>query len=161
MPEYCEGYFLYAREAAIALRLQKGANRSAMPILFLYRHYLEIALKYALHRSRAFDLSQSEEKFRHDLAALWAETKRVLSAFKPEEWLTPIGQAIDVFNAVDLRADAFRYATKPEGDPRMPKDAHVVYHELIEQMDNMRAAIDLATEEIRLREAKLGISSRQ
>lgn len=37
----------------------------------------------------------------------------------------------------------------------MPKNAHVVYHELIEQMDEVHAAIELVIDEIRIREAKL------
>ena len=58
-------------------------------------------------------------------------------------------------SAVDKRADAFRYATNPQGDPQMPKNAHVVYHELIAQMDEVRAAIDLAFGEIGREEVRL------
>jgi hypothetical protein len=153
--EYREGYFLCAKEAATALRLRKGNNRSAMPILFLYRHYLEIALKDALDRSKVFDLSQSEKKFGHNLAELWTESVRVLEVFIDKDWLEPVGSAVDAFNAIDRRADAFRYATNPEGDPQMPKNAHVVYHELIDQMEEVHAAIELALEEIRIKEGEL------
>lgn len=88
--QYREGYFICAKEAATALRLRKGNNRSAMPVLFLYRHYLEIALKDALDRSRVLDLSQSDEKFGHDLVALWVEAKSVLKVFVSDDWLAPI-----------------------------------------------------------------------
>jgi hypothetical protein len=37
----------------------------------------------------------------------------------------------------------------------MPKDAYVVYHELIAQMDDVYAAIELAIGEIRVQEAEL------
>jgi len=37
----------------------------------------------------------------------------------------------------------------------MPKSAHVVYHELITQMDDVHAAIDLAIDEIRIQETEL------
>lgn len=153
--QYREGYYLCAKEAANALRQRRGDNRSAMPILFLYRHYLEIALKDALAQSKVFDLSQSEEKFGHDLSKLWAEAERVLKSFVDAEWLKPIQEAVDIFSAVDRRADAFRYATNPEGDPQMPKNAHVVYHELIAQMEEVHAAIDLAMDEIRIKEAQM------
>ena len=144
-----------AKEAATALRLRKGNNRSAMPILFLYRHYLEIALKDALDRLKVFDLSQSEEKFGHNLAKLWGEAEGVLRQFVCADWLVPVESAVEAFNAIDRRADAFRYATNPEGDPQMPKSAHVVYHELITQMDDVHAAIDLAIDEIRIQETEL------
>jgi hypothetical protein len=153
--QYREGYFICAKEAATALRLRKGDNRSAMPILFLYRHYLEIALKDVLDKSKVFDLSQSDKKFGHDLKSLWAETEPVLKVFIGDEWLAPITQAVDLFSAVDKRADGFRYATNPQGDPQMPKDAYVIYHELIAQMDEVRAAIDLAFGEIDLKEVEL------
>src|SRR5262245_42759385 len=79
--DYREGYFVCAKEAATALRLRRGNNRSAMPVLFLYRHYLEIALKDVLDRSKVFDLGQSEERFRHNLVKLWEVTKPVLAKF--------------------------------------------------------------------------------
>jgi hypothetical protein len=60
-----------------------------------------------------------------------------------------------LFNAIDHRTDAFRYATNPDGDAQMPKNAHVVYHELIAQMDDVYAAIELAISEIRIQEAHL------
>jgi hypothetical protein len=47
------------------------------------------------------------------------------------------------------------YATDPQGDPQMPKNAHVVYDELITQMDEVRAAIDLAFGEIARQEVEL------
>jgi len=153
--QYREGYFLCAKEAATALRLRKGKNRSAMPVLFLYRHYLEIALKDALEKSKVFDLSQSDKKFAHDLVALWAETKKALEVFVSPDFLAPIGSAVETFSTIDQRADAFRYATNSKGDPQMPKDAYVVYHELIAQMDDVYAAIELAIGEIRVQEAEL------
>jgi hypothetical protein len=153
--QYREGYFICAKEAATALRFRRGNNRSAMPVLFLYRHYLELALKDALHKSRTFDLGQSDKKFGHDLVKLWNEAEKVLGAIICIDWLAPIGPVAMLFNAIDHRADAFRYATNPDGDAQMPKNAHVVYHELIAQMDDVYAAIELAINEIRIQEAHL------
>ena len=102
--QYRDGYYLCANEAATSLRLRNGDNRSAMPILFLYRHYLEVALKDALDCSKVFDLSQSEKKCGHGLLVLWAEAKRVLGVFVTDEWLAPIEEAVVLFNAVDRRA---------------------------------------------------------
>jgi len=153
--QYREAYYLCAKEAAIALRLRKGENRSAMPVLFLYRQYLELAFKDALQRSKAFDLAQSEEHFKHDLEKLWTEVQRVLSSFLWAEWPQLISSVVAEVHAIDRRADAFRYATNPKGDPQMPENAHVVYHELIEQMDDVHTVLELVIDEIRIREAKL------
>lgn len=153
--QYREGYYLCAKEAATALRLRQGENRSAMPVLFLYRHYLELAFKDVLETSKAFDLAQSEERFGHNLEKLWTEVEKVVSAFVSKDLLGKVGPVVKVFHAVDGRADAFRYATNPEGDPQMPKNAHVVYHELIEQMDEVHTIMELAIDEFRIQEAKL------
>ncbi len=153
--QYREGYFLCAKEAAIALRLRQGENRSAMPVLFLYRQYLELAFKDALERSKVFDLAQSEEKFGHDLEKLWSEVRRVLCNYLYGELIEMISSVSTEFHAIDRRADAFRYATNPQGDPRLPENAHVVYHELIEQMDDVHTVLELVIDRIRVQKAKL------
>jgi hypothetical protein len=153
--QYRLGYYLCAKEAATALRLRKGDNRSAMPILFLYRQYLELAFKDALERSKAFDLAQSEERFKHDLEKLWTEVQRVFSGTLWVEWTKLVSSVVAEFHAIDRRAEGFRYATNPNGDPQMPENAHVVYHELIEQMDDVHTVLELVIDEIRIKEAEL------
>jgi hypothetical protein len=153
--EYREGYFICAKESAAALRLRTGNNRSAYPVLFLYRHYLELALKDVLARSKVFDLGQSEQKFGHDLEKLWAETKKAMRVFLDDDDLSAVDLAVRAFHSTDKRADAFRYATNPDGDAQLPKNAHVVYHDLIEQMDEVRAGIDLCLDELSRREVEL------
>ena len=37
----------------------------------------------------------------------------------------------------------------------MPENAHVVYHELIEQMDDVHTVLELVIDEIRIKEAEL------
>jgi hypothetical protein len=152
---YREGYFICAKEAALSLRSRKGDNRSAMPVLFLYRQYLELAIKDALHFSKAFDLDQSEERFRHDLPKLWEEGKKVLAIFVGPELLSPIDAIVNEFDAIDRGADAFRYPTNNKGEPQLPKDAHVLYQRLIDDMSDAQTILELTIDEIRIKEAKL------
>ena len=42
---YRLGYLDTARGTASALRKRAGAKTSAMPVLYLFRHYIELALK--------------------------------------------------------------------------------------------------------------------
>lgn len=156
--QYRRGYYLCAKEAATALRLRSGENRSAIPIMFMYRQYLELALKDALEKSKAFDLAQSEEKFGHDVEKLWNETKRVLTAFVCKDLLESINSTLETIHAIDKRADAFRYATNPAGDAQMPENAHVVYHELIDKMEEAHTVLELAIDEIRIEETKLDVA---
>lgn len=152
---YREGYFICAKEAAEALKNRKGDNRSAMPVLFLYRQYLELAIKDALHFSKAFDLNQSEEKFRHNLPKLWEEGKKVLTTFVGADLLSSIDGIVKEFDAIDKGADAFRYPTNNKGEPQLPKDAHVLYQKLIDDMNEAQTVLELTIDEIRIKEAKL------
>ncbi|WP_342709816.1 hypothetical protein AAFG13_36160 [Bradyrhizobium sp. B124] len=139
----------------MALKSRKGDNRSAMPVLFLYRQYLELAIKDALHFSKAFDLNQSEEKFRHDLPKLRSEGKKVLTTFVGADLLSSIDGIVKEFDAIDKGADAFRYPTNNKGEPQLPKDAHVLYQQLIDDMNEAQTVLELTIDEIRIKEAKL------
>jgi len=153
--QYRRGYFACAKDAAFALRLLKGSNKSPMPVLFLYRHYLEIALKDALEISKAFDLQQADKKFGHDLVKLWAETKPILGNFVLPHLMDVIDVAVEDFNKFDRRADAFRYAVNKDGEPQMPKDTYLIFHALIAHMDRVSDVIEHAILTIRQEEAEL------
>jgi hypothetical protein len=81
--------------------------------------------------------------------------RRILSAFLYGELIELISSVVAEFHVIDRRADAFRYATNPGGGPQLPENAHVVYHELIEQMDDVHIVLELAIDNIRIQEAKL------
>jgi hypothetical protein len=152
---YRTGYFNCARESAEALRLRRGSNRSAMPVLFLCRHYLEIALKDALHLSNAFDLNQSEERFGHNLERLWSETKRVLLNFVDTERLSEIDEAVSEFAEVDSRADAFRYPLNSRGDHHFEQHGFVLIDQLVRSMDATFNVLEHAVAELRHSERML------
>ena len=152
---YRLGYFRCAKEAAVALQGLKGNNRSAMPILFLYRQYIESALKDALHLSNAFDLQQSDKKFGHDLAGLWTEAKRVLSRFVAVETLETIDESIAEYDTIDRRADAFRYAVDRKGEKHFKGHGTVLLHELIEQLDWVHWVLEDSISAIRAEERNL------
>ena len=153
---YRLGYFRCAKEAAAALQSLRGQNRSAMPILFLYRQYLESSLKDALHLSNAFDLQQSDKKFGHDLASLWTEAKRVLVRFENQETLDTLDETIAEFNAADKRAEAFRYAVDRNGQKHFKEHGTVLLHTLIEQLDWTHLVLESVISTIRSEDRKLG-----
>jgi hypothetical protein len=152
---YRLGYYRCAREAAVALQKLQGDNRSAMPVLFLYRQYIESALKDALHLSNAFDLEQSDQKFGHDLEALWTEAKRVLTRFVAIDTLNSIDESISEYHTIDSRADAFRYAVDRNGQRHFKDHGTVLLHELIEQLDWVHLVLEDSIAEIRVEERKL------
>ena len=126
-----------------------------MPVLFLDRQYIESALKDALHLSNAFDLEQSDKKFGHDLAALWTEAKRVLVRFVAIGTLETIDESIAEYDAVDRRADAFRYAVDRNGQKHFKEQGTVILHELIEQLDWVHLVLEDTISQIRFEERGL------
>jgi len=106
---YRVGYLDTARDTASALRKRDGTNASAMPVLYLFRHYVELALKDILAAGGAFAIDLADRKFGHDLAALWGEVGKVLENFGFEA-TADLHSAIYELVELDARADAFRYA---------------------------------------------------
>jgi hypothetical protein len=152
---YRLGYFRCAKESTISLQRLRGQNRSAMPILFLYRQYIESALKDALHFSNAFNLEQSDQKFGHDLAALWSEAKRILVNFSDEQTLNSLDETIAEFNTADKRADAFRYAVDRQGQRHFKERGTVLLQPLIEQLDWVNLVLEEVISTIRREEQQL------
>lgn len=106
---YRVGYLDAARDAARNLLERAGDNRSAMPVLFLLRHYVELALKDLVAAAGAFAIELADKRFGHDLAALWVEAGKVLDNFGIKK--TAIHDALVAeLVELDARADAFRYA---------------------------------------------------
>lgn len=106
---YRVGYLDTARDTASALRKRDGTNASAMPVLYLFRHYVELALKDILAAGGAFAIDFADKKFGHDLTALWNEVGKVLDNFRFEATADQ-HSAINELVELDARADAFRYA---------------------------------------------------
>lgn len=106
---YRVGYLDTARDTASALRKREGTNASAMPVLYLFRPYVELALKDILAAGGAFAIDLADRKFGHDLAALWGEVGKVLDNFGFEATADQ-HSAIYELVELDARADAFRYA---------------------------------------------------
>lgn len=91
------------------------------PIIFDYRQSLELRLKYLLMAYAP--LVKEEPEYRtHDLAKLWAKTRRVvLTLHGPSDAETETFDAVDrliaEFDAVDPGSDSFRFAHDTKGRP--------------------------------------------
>jgi hypothetical protein len=104
------------------------------PVVYLYRHHVELALKRLL--ILAADLAQEEldQKCLNDLGGhhidqLWSDCKKILNAPKiqnscgftlPIEDIEGIDSYIKQLSAVDPDAQAFRYARDKKGRPSLP-----------------------------------------
>ena len=89
------------------------------PIVFCYRHSLELALKYIIttYGAKAGVPPNTTE---HDLARLWPHCRRVIEHFHPnndDPALDVVEACIAEFAKIDPRSDTFRYPTTAKGQP--------------------------------------------
>lgn len=84
----------------------------ALPVLFLYRHALELRLKYAVQPA----------KLDHDLDVLAAKLDELLLARRGAGLSRPLLERVHEIARFDPRADAFRFTYKTR--KRLPDGAH-------------------------------------
>lgn len=116
--------FAYGYKAAADLLIARLNERGVavesvcLPILFLYRHYVELMLK-ALLRDLG-DLSDSIEQASgsHALVPLWANLSRRLLAYDPRQdspWLDRAAALIAELDRLDHGSFSFRYPVAKDG----------------------------------------------
>jgi hypothetical protein len=154
---YRSGYLGCAKDAAVRLLEGKGENRSAMPVLFLFRHYVELALKDTLAQAGAFAIELSNKKFGHDLSALWEETEKVFDNYVIED-RQQIRDVVNELVELDQRADAFRYATNRDEQEHFENLGSVDVKALIESLEGIAGIFegllfDMHKDEIEMDEA--------
>ena len=115
----------------------------AAPIMFLYRHYLELRLKAILDdlrklKSTLIDLGEIEEQTipgipsqSHSLLPVWQAAKKLIIEIDKEvydggiegtgdvEMLDAIGKRVEEFNSIDATSMNFRYPTDKTGENRI------------------------------------------
>lgn len=112
-----EIYIIGYKEAADSL-VESIANRKGsadsliFPIVFLYRHYIEIRLKSLLQDGCRLLDREYKQKSEHQLSKLWPKVRTILNELWPDEDgedLKAIDSLITQFEEVDPRSTTFRY----------------------------------------------------
>ncbi len=129
----------YRRGAEILIEYVGERHRDqdflVYPIIFLYRHHVELMLKRIIRRAPHVigpSLSEKEKQHldRHRLDLLWEDLKRMLPAvYKTAGWdesdatdIERIGEYIRQLSEMDADSFSFRYAHSKKGDPSLPTD---------------------------------------
>lgn len=121
------------------------------PIVFLYRHYIELALKEIIRRAPYLiggQLTENERKHLdgHRLDLLWNDFKPLSTAITrvggwddlPQEDIRGIDDYIRQISEVDPNSYALRYARSKKGDPSLPKNlTHINLRHFGELMDSL------------------------
>jgi hypothetical protein len=121
------------------------------PIVFLYRHYVELVLKdvirgapYLIERELTADEKRHLQD--HRLDRLWEDFKPMSSAISkaagwdelPKEDIESIDDYIHQISDIDPRSYSLRYARSKEGNPSLPKSlTHINLRHFGELMDRL------------------------
>ena len=106
------------REAAetlldVVIERERPTSRTLLhPILFLYRHSIELRLK-RLIEEHGRDLAPPH----HDIQSLYGAAKQAIQRFLPGTHFDPVDRVMDELHAIDPKSQTFRYATTPKGEP--------------------------------------------
>ncbi len=96
-------------------------NLLVLPTIFLYRHFIELALKLILIEADKETPCTVRKKYKHDLAKLWCDCRPVMKSFADsinmfvQRWGL-VEQAILEMHDFDEKEIAFRYPTKNLGN---------------------------------------------
>jgi hypothetical protein len=154
---YTEGYRRGARLLVEhVMEHQRNQDYLVYPIIFLYRHHIELALKnLILHTPYLIDrpLTESEKLHlgRHRLDLLWQDLKPMLSAIgEAIGWgeldaadVEGIDNYIHQLTELDPDSFSFRYTRSKKGTPSLPAELkHINLRHFAEMMERLADFLD-------------------
>lgn len=161
---YRLGYYHAALDLASQLAEGKGHLMSAMPALFVFRQYLELAAKNVLNAASAFNIEQSHRDFWHKLDALVEELNSVLRDYDKmasDYFLKRIAPTMLEIHTADRKADAFRYPTRRDGLPHFEDEGVVCIGVLMNRMTEASAFFERLIRDMRREERDMDEAIRE
>lgn len=107
---------------------QRHQDTLVYPIVFLYRQFLELALKDLIRKGRKLQDINKPFPITHKIDDLWQIFSQLLCKMSPDdsvEEIKQIGRLISEFSKVDPMSFAFRYPEDKEGKPSLPGMDHI------------------------------------
>ena len=131
-----DGWLTYAlgyKEAADRLVEQLEAQRRhqdllVYPIVYLYRHYLEVAIKGLVRQAQTLLGNSVEIPAKHTIADLWTTCSALLERVSPGDSVEEqrqIGRLLREFATVDPTSTAFRYPVDLKGNQSLSGIRHI------------------------------------
>jgi hypothetical protein len=160
---YTLGYRRAAEQLSrYALANQRECSSLAYPIVFLYRHHIELALKriiYCIPAVLRRNLTDQEKKNlgNHRLDLIWADLEPIFESIceavnwgKPEaDDLEGIRDYVSQISAVDPLSMNFRYWKSKKGEPSLPDSLNSFnirhFSEMMGRLADFIEALDTAT----------------
>jgi hypothetical protein len=152
-PFYSEGYKTAARELSTDYEKRdiKESATLIFPIIFLYRHYIELTLKDLIKEIDSKLNFQRNDKIldKHTLLPLWKEAINQYEKYILENnvlvFTSPIKEERSIvkqFNKVDIGSFSFRYPTDKEGNDCLKEFNYGNSNNHI-SVDNFKAQIEI------------------
>jgi hypothetical protein len=139
----------YKKAADILVRHIKQTRRYqdtlVYPIIFLYRQYLELAIKNLIYKGRILQNIESPDPTGHNIYELWRVCEKLLSDISPGdsvEELKQIGRLISEFCFVDPKATAFRYPKDKDGKASLPNMKHINVRNIYDVMEKVSVILE-------------------
>ena len=155
---YLEGYRRGAQQ--LAQRVCAGGRDQdflVYPIVFFYRHFVELQLKRLLILVANLAEEELDHKSRKDLDnhhidQLWADIKRLLKTEKvrkecgvtmPQEDTQGIDSYVQQISAIDPDSQSFRYSRTKNGDTSLPETVtHINIAVFADHMESLCSYLD-------------------
>jgi hypothetical protein len=154
---YAEGYKLGAR-LLVQHVVETHADQDFLvyPIIFLYRHHIELALKRIIGRQpslveRPLSADVQAHRGKHRLGPLWQDLKPMLAEIcEAAGWTVPdrddmegIDNYIRQLEELDPNSYSFRYASSKRGAASLPADlTHINLRHFAEMLERLAAYLD-------------------
>jgi hypothetical protein len=98
------------------------------PIVFLYRHYLELRIKELIQNGSMLVERHSKIKTTHDIRVLWTICRGILEQVFPDttdEDFKILETVIEEIAITDPHSDGFRYPLTKNGGESLPGISHI------------------------------------
>lgn len=126
---YIEGYKLAADLLVQQVeRDQRNQDLLIYPIVFLYRHALEVSLKHLIWVGSQLRDTRPELSTHHRLVPLWRQCRPIIEEVWPhgsKEDLEAAGALLEQFETRDPNSTVFRYPVTKEGLPAHSSSEHI------------------------------------
>jgi len=129
-----------AADILVAKAIEDRPSRDLLlyPIVFCYRHFIELSLKYVIvtYGRRAGVQPNLKD---HDLDLLWPEFCRVLAQYGEgdKSALSVVEAVVAEFTKIDQGSFTFRYPTSRKGDPIVINQDNIDLAQLRDTMDGV------------------------
>lgn len=138
---FAEGYKTGA-DILVSHVIEKSSDQDLLvyPIVFLYRHHLELRLKEIIREGNRLLGTYEDFRHCHDLNKLWIPAKKVVKEIWPEgdpEEFIFIEHVINEISTVDSQSYSFRYPEDKSGNNPLSGISHINLRHLAEMIEKV------------------------